>query len=152
MIVDMTPEHIYAVTRNICELDRRELLASGAGLGLDGIVRMTLSLPGPSFTALVNGEPVMVGGFSKTNGGAATAWMWGTDNAKYAAVEFTRFSKRAVKYLLENGVFHRIQAFPAVFHTRAARWIEAIGMKREATLRKYGCGGEDFYLYAAIKE
>ncbi len=46
----------------------------------------------------------------------------------------------------------RLQVITYTEHDIAHGWIEALGAKREGLLRSYGRNGEDFNVYAWVKE
>ncbi len=45
---------------------------------------------------------------------------------------------------------HRFQASCLSGHKDLEKWFKTLGFVKEGTMRKYGPGGEDFYMYARV--
>ncbi len=151
-ITQMEPKDIIYVSRHARDVDRRELCATSQVDDVMQFVAKTLVIPGPAFCCISNGVPVAVGGIALHSPMVGTAWMWGTDAFPSVAVLITRFCKAMINGLIADESTNRVQAFSADFHTESHRWLKAIGMTHEGTMRKYGKDGEDFYIFSVVKE
>lgn len=107
---------------------------------------------GPSHVFVdAKGVPYYAAGFSLDRPHVASAWSVATPECAKHVVEMTRVSRAVIRTLLDNGV-HRVSMACMVSRAPCRRWYEALGAKYEATLSKLGSGGEDFVIYAVLRE
>jgi hypothetical protein len=93
------------------------------------------------------GEPVAVLGACNVWPGYWSCFMMTTDKFPQIGFPLTKFAKnRMIPLLMELGGW-RGEARSMVSHTEAHRWLEALGAKRESTLKCYGKNGEDYFNY-----
>lgn len=95
-----------------------------------------------------DGEPVAMLGVSLLHPGVGEAWLLATDRWN----EVWRTCTKLAIQIRDGLKLHRIQVHTAAFHTNSHAWLEVLGFQREAILRKYGSGGEDFYLMSILKD
>jgi hypothetical protein len=101
-----------------------------------------------SFTALVNGEPVMVGGIWKLWENRAVVWSF-VDRS--AGPHFPSLHK-AVKKVLDSAPFPRLEADTPCDFEEGHRWLRMLGFAMEAErMRGYRPDGGDSSLYARVK-
>jgi len=152
VIVQATWPNMLEVCLGMRADDRREVMATRWSDDPFDFAADCMRLPGTKLAALLpSGEAVAVGGVAVHQPGIGQAWMVGTERIGELGVEIAHASKKGIKALFERGGVHRIQAHSAAFHSDAHRWLKAIGLRKEATLPKYGKGGEDFFIFSAVK-
>jgi hypothetical protein len=96
-----------------------------------------------------DGEPVAVVGMTEIHPRVWTVWMFATDRFDKVARMLTRHAVRVMIPMLRGAGAHRAECRTIVSHTTAHRWLEFLGGRKEALLKKYGKSGQDFYLYAS---
>ena len=87
-------------------------------------------------------------GLQELHPGVAEAWaVFDPDAPKYGNVA------RTIKDLIGQGFgqFHRIHATVPTGNPAAARFLEYLGMHREAWIEQYGSNRHDHILYATIR-
>lgn len=147
-LVDFTPEMVAHVARNMRPADRVEVHATRWDDDDDQLAREVMSYPTRlRWIACHKDEPVAVIGAVNLWPGSFSVFMFATDNIRHIGLDLTRFAKYSmIPMLLDMGGW-RGEARSMASHTEAHRWLEALGAKRESTLRCYGKNGEDFYNY-----
>ena len=144
-IVDITIEHALHIVNNMREVDVREICASRRNDDLIEFAHECVALGG--WVALtIDGEPAIMGGFAMVWDDMANAWMVGTDRAGECIITATRFARKAMVLM----GFKRYQAFSACFHTQSHEWLEYLGFAKAHTMKYWGRGGADFYLFERI--
>lgn len=100
-----------------------------------------------------NQVPVVVGGIDFITPAVGQCWMFGTDDFPKVVREVTKATRRVLDDLLEKQV-RRIEIRSIKTHTVAHEWYRRfLGFtEAPAVLRSYGVGGEDFLLFARIRE
>lgn len=152
-IVRLTGDDALYVAQNMREVDEAEISATRWSYTPWEFAVDCTRLPGSSWAALVDGEPVAIGGIAAHQPAIGQAWMVGTHNLPLAAVTLTRFCKDMThRMLTEDSGINRIQAFSAGFHTEAHAWLKAVGLNAAQPLQKYGKGGEDFILFYGLRK
>jgi RimJ/RimL family protein N-acetyltransferase len=92
-------------------------------------------------------EPIAAFGCYLMWPGVYSMWLFATDSFPQIGISITKLIVRQILPMLwENGA-HRLEARSMEGHHDAQAWLEVIGARREATLRAYGRGGEDFHVY-----
>ncbi len=152
MIEPLTIDQALFVARRMRDVDFAEVMATRWDDDPDRFAIEAFRLPGVAWTAMTAaGEPVAIGGVALHTPGVGTAWLVGTDAFPRMALSVTRHVRQVIDRLLA-GELNRIHAWSAAFHVEAHRWMERVGMRREATLRALGKDGEDFFMYAITRE
>lgn len=137
--------HIAARLR---EVDRRECACQSYDASADAIAsRCMHDINSKWLIRAADGEPVAMLGISHLHAGLGEAWLLATDRWQEVALSGTKLAI----WLREALNLRRIQVHTAAFHTQSHAWLALIGFAREATLRGYGSGGEDFYLMSIVK-
>lgn len=152
-IVQLTHEDALYVVKNMREDDRREVFATRWNDCDYDLAHSCANQPGVKWVALLDGEPVAIGGVSIHQPGIGQAWLMGTDKLPQAGLTLTRYCKDVVDKLMndESGL-HRVQAHSAAFHTLAHDWLMAVGLDQRVELPRYGKAGEDFILFYAVRK
>ncbi|MBT9169345.1 MAG: hypothetical protein DDT19_02704 [Syntrophomonadaceae bacterium] len=152
-IVRLRGEDALHVALNMREVDRLEISATRWSESPWDFAVDASQFPGASWSALLDGEPVAIGGIALLQPGIGQAWMVGTDKLPQVGLMLTRFCRDvAHRMLTEDSGIHRIQAFSAGFHTEAHAWLRAVGLDSTQPLLKYGKGGEDFLLFYGLRK
>lgn len=118
-----------------------------------GIASVQTAVDGMAWSCWYDGQPAAAYGFSHAapfDPDHWQAWAFGTSKFKRCVPLITRHLK-AVRPIVERDC-RRLQVLALDSHDLAHGWIEGFGAKREGVLRSYGRGGEDFYLYAWVKD
>lgn len=63
-----------------------------------------------------------------------------------------RFTRRRIQQDIKDHAARRLECRSLSTHADAHRFIEAIGLRRESVLPRYGRDGEDFIVFALIVE
>jgi len=147
MIVRQPSEQdIRFVVENMRELDRRELTA--AGCNFDFLPLYVAASSAFTFCAVDDLElPHAIWGLMPARKGVGSGFAFGTDHWGKALPAMMRHIRDWVlPFLLQHG-YHRVDC-QALSHRRdVERFLELIGAHPEATLRQWGCNGEDFTSY-----
>lgn len=152
-IVRLTGEDALYVAQRMRENDAREVYATRWDETPWRFAVDCAGLPGVSWCALLDGEPVVIGGVALHQPGIGQAWMVGTDKFSRVAVKLTRFSRDIIARMLrDDSGINRIQAFSAAFHEESHAWLKAVGLNAVAPLPKYGKDGEDFLIFYGLRE
>ncbi len=115
----------------------------------------TQSITGMSWVAYRHDQPVGALGFSYASGldpDIWQAWAFGTDGFLKVIPELTRLGNEVALPMILEGTVRRIQAFTLKGHDVAHKWLEAFGARYEGTLRAWGRNGEDFDVYAWVRD
>ncbi|SFI05768.1 hypothetical protein [Methylobacterium brachiatum] len=97
-----------------------------------------------------DGEPVSIGGAVEVRPGSATLLFYATERFPEIALPMTRFIRRHYFPSLAAAGTHRIECVTLDSYRAMQRWLETLGLKREATIPAYGKGRETFAMYAWI--
>lgn len=148
---------ITYVAANLREADRREILASAdlECASQAGWLSWLASGPHWCWTAQIDGQPVGAFGIGMNNPllpHMRSAWAFGTDRFKRVVPAITRFARTEWPLMLESVGVWRVEIRSLGTHDIAQRWLGAIGARHEATLHGYGTQGEDFELWALLRE
>lgn len=152
MIVPLTLEHAQYITNHMAKDDLAEILATHWLDTTEGFAEQCVNTNGLKLCALADdGTPVAMGGIAFFMPKVGTAWMVGTERMIEKRLEVTRYCKNAVNNSINSNIIHRVHAFASGLHYRTHPWLEAIGLKREAVLHKWGKNGEDFILFSLVR-
>ena len=152
MIVNLTWEYAMHVSRNMREVDFREVMANRRDDDRLAFAAECMRLPGPRLACLADdGEPVAIGGIAMHLPGVGQAWLIGTPRIGKQGVEMAHTCKGLIQRLFDDGVVHRVQAFSAGFHAQAHQWLKAIGFKEESRMPGYGKSREEFLTFSVVK-
>lgn len=152
MIVHASWEHTLRVALNMRQDDYEEVMATRWNDSPFEFAADCMRLPGAKLAALDrSGAAVAIGGVALHQPGVGQAWMVGTDGIGAMGIEIAHVCRRVVRQLFLDGVIHRVQAHSIASHTRAHRWMRAIGMKEEAAVPAFGKRGESFIVFSMLK-
>ena len=154
-VVEMTLADCIYVCTNMRKEDYLETASLSFEKTRDEIARGVINQLGESYTILNSKkEPVLIGGTYYDNPKVATIWLFATD--KITMKDWwvtTKFIEGLMERMLNNGMAHRIQAFSVGWRFHAHKWLERIGLKKEALLKGFSEeDGFDILIFGKIKE
>ncbi|MEO9528850.1 MAG: hypothetical protein ABJL00_04560 [Roseibium sp.] len=118
-----------------------------------GICAVETAVPGMVWSIWYEGQPAAAFGFSRASAFDPDhwqAWAFGTDRFKRCVPRMTQQFVE-LRPRIERDC-RRLQVITHKDHDIAHGWIEALGATQEGLLRSYGRGGEDFYVYAWVRQ
>lgn len=95
--------------------------------------------------------PIAIFALSEARRGVMSVSLFATDDFPRIARPATHYLARRLFPALRRRC-HRIECLSIGEYEDTRRWLQAFGLTPEAKLRSYGCGGEDFTLYAWARE
>ena len=98
-----------------------------------------------------HGRALGMGGFEPIMPGTINAWLLGTSEWPARKFEVVRWARRAVRWILDSKTAFRVQAHCFADDQGANRFLAVVGLKHEATLRRYA-GGRDVNVWSAVNE
>ncbi len=84
--------------------------------------------------------------------GVAEAWLAAAPLARRYPLALTQAAARFLDRAVARHRLRRLQAAVLAGHPTAHRWIGLLGFEKEAVLRRFGPAGQDFVLYARIRQ
>ena len=106
---------------------------------------------GFGLTALADDGIVGAAGVVQVLPGNWEVWSYTTELFPKYGFAVHRSVKRFLDAFTKRPNWRRYQCVVDSTHPVAVRWVEALGLEREGTLRKYGPNGEDYHQYARIQ-
>lgn len=137
------------VAANMRDADKREIFCQRKDQDVQALA-MTMVYVSPihCYAAFEGCSPVAAFGASEQHPNMWTAWAFGTRKLRRAIPAITRHIRRHIVQALLYCGANRVEVRSIADHDVAHRWLENLGAEREALLRGFGKGGEDFVLYA----
>jgi len=105
---------------------------------------------GTAFSAFAYQEFLGCGGYAQPWEGTAHCWIWDTPAVHKYPLAVHKLIVRAIRYLEQDCGVWRISCDVRCGNARAERWVELLGFRKEASMKKFGPDGSDFSLYARI--
>lgn len=96
--------------------------------------------------------PVAIGAMIEARPNVITLFFFATDNFPIVAVAMTRFIRQRLFPRYRAAGVHRIECVSIEGHDDAHRWIEILGLRREATMPGFGRDGETFFQFAWVSD
>lgn len=141
--MQMRERDFYEFTA-VCDIDTREELA---------FALMEQHGPGGgAMCAKFEGEPVAIGALVVGRPGVATLLFYATSRFPKVALPLTRWIKWELFPRYREAGTHRIECASIEGYDQAHRWIEMLGLHREAVMPGYGKRGETFHQFAMVKD
>lgn len=116
--------------------------------------RGVLATMGPFAFSILGDDnmPVVVGGFVETRPRVFQTWMVGTEEGWTSHWRsITKHAKRAMDALLKERA-HRVETVALASREAAHAWyVGGLGMKQEATLRRYFSDGQDGVMFSKVR-
>lgn len=101
-----------------------------------------------SYTALLDGVPVLMAGVLPLWKGVGEAWTFIKDEAKSRPSWLTRTVKRTLEQIARDHGFHRLQANCDPTDRMACRWLQTLEFKKEGLMHLYSPDKRDRVMYA----
>lgn len=152
-----TPNYgnVLSVAQRMRERDCAEFLAVSPFPDRAALAFNLSSRYGPredTYVVMHSGQAEAVGAMVQHRPHVATLAFFTTDKFPEFAHDLTRFIvRRLFPQYRERGV-HRIECVSIDGYAEVHRWIETLGLQREAIMPGYGRGGETFVQFAWVKE
>lgn len=102
--------------------------------------------------AYAAGNPVAVGAMIEGRPNVMTLMFFATDTLADIALPLTRFIRSTVFPRYRDEGAHRIECISIDGYEEAHRWIEILGLKREAEFPAYGKNGETFHQFSWVRD
>jgi hypothetical protein len=96
--------------------------------------------------------PIAIGATIEGRPNVITLMFFATADFPLVALALTRFITKQLFPRYKEAGIHRIECMSIEGHTAAQRWIEILGLKREATIRGFGKNGETYHQYAWVSD
>jgi hypothetical protein len=96
--------------------------------------------------------PVGIGAMIEGRPNVITLMFFATDELPNVVLGLTKFIKRELFPNYRKNGAHRIECVSIDGYEETHRWIETLGLKREAVLRGYGKNGEAFHQFAWVAD
>lgn len=107
---------------------------------------------GPCYSAFNGDDLVACAGVNILWPGVGEAWMVSTPNI-FANKKFLHKSvKDILQRIINNHSLFRVQATVLFGFEKGRIWVERLGFKREGVMKKYDRDGNDYWLYAMVRE
>ena len=107
---------------------------------------------GPAYIAVHHGQPLAVFGCIPLWSGVGEAWLITDKNLSTIARPFHRVTKKMFDIFMSELQLVRLQVTVHSLNFQAIKWIKTLYFREEGRLQKYGPDGEDFFMYARIKD
>lgn len=114
----------------------------------EDLVKRYAGLPGGICASGADGRPVAFGATIEARPNVLTLLFFATDAFPTIALGLTRFIRQRLFPAQRRAGAHRIECVSIDTHIDAHRWIEILGLRREAAMPGYGKDGQTFYQFA----
>lgn len=105
-----------------------------------------------AFCAYIDDVPVAVGAMVEHRPNVVTLMFFATERLTEIGMALTRWiTQRLFPQYRARGV-HRIECASIDGYAEVHRWVELLGLRREAVMPKYGKGGETFIQFAWVAD
>jgi hypothetical protein len=141
--IPFQPEHFLW----IMDVDEHSIEVQG-GMDLLALAKLAQQ-KGPCFTLVRDAECVACGGLSFMFKQSAEIWL---RMSKRVGAHVAKEVREEMYRLIEKHDLVRLQASGPVSWKQLPRWWEWLGMHREGILKRYGPHGEDYFMYAWVRE
>lgn len=143
-----TPDDVAVVVAGLRQRDRDEMAA----------------LFGEQYEAVMLQRYANIGAHALTHG-PSTAAIYATAEHRRGVISlglfgtdtFAAVSAPATRYFVKEFLpplrarAHRMEALALSANKDTGRWLETLGLRPEGVLRKFGCNGEDFTMFAWVR-
>lgn len=106
------------------------------------------------FAMLVDGTPVAAAGLTVIREGVGLVWTKQTEAVGQSGFLFRRLHaavKKILPVVLDDMGLERVEAHAKADNVKACRWLEYFGFDLEAPRMRKFAGGEDYSLYAKVR-
>lgn len=149
-----TPQEIFDVAMHMRETDFFEFTAVSPIDSREDLAMTLMERYGPSgevICARYEGQPTAIGSLVMTRPGVATLLFYATAKFPKIALPLTRWIKWELFPRSREAGIHRIECASIDGYEQAHRWIEMLGLRREAVMHGYGKRGETFHQFSMVK-
>jgi hypothetical protein len=146
-----TFDSVRHVVEHMRASDRIEIAATTPNMDPEELTKRIMLSADMVFVARHNGVPASCWGLMPMWPGVGYAFCFGTDDWGAVLLAMTRHVRRFMVPLLLDTGFHRVETRSLATRHDVGRWLEIFGAEAEAVLRGSGARGEDFILYAWLR-
>ena len=150
-----TRDDVAYVAARMRERDAEEFLAVSRAETKAELVAGLIDRYGEApdtFCAYLGETPVAVGAMVEHRPNVVTLMFFATDRLPEIGLALTKFiTQRLFPRYRARGV-HRIECASIDGYAEVHRWVELLGLKREAVMPKYGKGGETYIQFAWVAD
>ncbi|WP_068314938.1 hypothetical protein [Polycladidibacter hongkongensis] len=154
--VDASFEFVRYVAARMRERDYDEFVSMGWCRDreelADSLASRYGSAKGVEVAFTDEGIPAAVGGALELRPGVVTLLFFATPEFDKIKVGLTKYFLRFLLPAILNGGAHRVECVTMEAHEGVHRWLEILGLKREAEHAAYGRSGQKYYTYAWVKD
>lgn len=150
-----SPDHVGYVLNNMRLSDAKEFLAVSHAGSVEQLARDLLPKYCEHSGVICASDdlgPVAVGAMIEARPNVITLMFFATDRFPLIARKLTRFIRQRLFPRYRNIGVHRIECVSIAGYDEAHRWIEALGLTKEAELPGYGKNGETFIQFAWVAD
>jgi hypothetical protein len=150
-----SPDHVGFVLNNIRQSDVKEFLAVSFASNSEQLARDLLPKYCEHSGVICASDdvgPVAVGAMIEARPNVITLMFFATDRFPLIALPLTKFIRQRLFPRYRKVGVHRIECVSIAGYDEAHRWIEALGLTKEAELPGYGKGGETFIQFAWVAD
>lgn len=145
----LTAVDAWAIARNLRASDQEEIFATHwPGEELPRLIAGAMACAPFAYCFEHAGRPAVAVGALALHPGVWRVWAFCTDDFRLVGFSVTKWIRRSMIPALLVAGAHRAEALSIDGHAEAHRWLEALGARREATLKGFGREGQDFHVYA----
>ena len=105
-----------------------------------------------AFCAYKGDTPIAVGAMVEHRPRVATLAFFATDEISQIGLALTHFIRNRLFPLYRANGVHRIECASIDGYAEVHRWIELLGLKKEAVMLKYGKDGQTFLQFAWVAD
>lgn len=148
-----TVEDVRQVALNMRDQDFTEFTATTFAASREELADLLATRYGASGGVLCGcykGKPTCIGGAYELWPNVITLLFYATDDFPKIGIGVSRFLKKNILPRFYALGINRVQAISHGEHKEAHRWLEVLGLEKEAEFPKYGKGGETFYQFAKV--
>jgi hypothetical protein len=154
IITSVTEKMVEHVAKNMRSKDFEEIIAlswcdNKTDLSQELIGKYT---PEWAICAFFEDTPVAIGGLFEMRPNVISLGFFATDYFPCVGKNLSRWIKKDLFAPMIQEGLARLEAHTLHSHTDAHRWLEFLGLKKEAELEKFGKNGETFYSYAWVDD
>jgi hypothetical protein len=144
------------VAENMREGDAREFLAVSPAKDRAELVDRLVARYGEAPDAFgfydEDRNPIAIGAMVQHRPNVVTLAFFATDDFPRIAADLAKFARRSLFPAYQKRGVHRIECISIEGYEAAHRWIEMLGLKREAVMPGYGRDGETYIQFAWVAD
>lgn len=149
-----TPADVRHVAEHMRDRDREEFMAVSPFTEFSDLVEGLVLRYGEHHNVVVaHGDdgPIVVGGLIHHRPRVGTLLLFATDDLPLIGADLTRFIKQRLFPGHTLAGTHRIECASIATYGETHRWLEVLGLTKEAVMPKFGRDEQDFVQFSWIR-